>query len=132
MVLVEREAELGDERSGRGKQKNESESSQSQKKQCTLSNTTVPATRLCSLLSNYAIEDMMPLSMVELPAFRKLIGVICSTPVPNRKSFTVYVDKPYDQMVQRVKVALEKVDHVSTTVDVWTAHNRRFLGLTVH
>ena len=35
-------------------------------------------------------------------------------------------------MVQRVKEALEKVEYVSTTVDVWTAHNRSFLGMTAH
>ena len=32
----------------------------------------------------------------------------------------------------RVKEALEKVEYVSTTVDMWTAHNRSFLGMTEH
>ena len=35
-------------------------------------------------------------------------------------------------MVQRVKEALEKVEYVSTAVDMWTAHNRSFLGMTAH
>ena len=35
-------------------------------------------------------------------------------------------------MVQRVKEALEKVEYVSTIVDLWTAHNRSFLGMTAH
>ena len=52
--------------------------------------------------------------------------------MPDRKSFTLYLDKLYDEMVQRVKEALEKVEYVSTTVDMWTAHNRSFLGMTAH
>ena len=78
------------------------------------------------------IEDMLPLSTVESPAFRRLIGGLCCTQVPDRKSFTLYLDRLYDQMVQRVKEALEKAEYVSTTVDVWTAHNRSFLGMTAH
>lgn len=35
-------------------------------------------------------------------------------------------------MVSKVKQALEAVETVSTTVDVWTAHHRSYLGMTVH
>ena len=75
---------------------------------------------------------MLPLSTVESPAFRRLIGGLYCTQVPDRKSFTLYLDRLYDQMVQRVKEALEKVEYVSTTVDMWTAHNGSFLGMTAH
>jgi len=34
-------------------------------------------------------------------------------------------------MIDKVKKTLQKVD-VSTTVDVWTAYHRSFLGMTVH
>ena len=107
------------------------EGSQS-KKQCTLSNNNIPLTRLRNLLSQYVIEDMQPLSTVESPAFRKLIGGLCCTQVPDRKSFTLYLDKVYDEMVQRVREALERVEYVSTTVDIWSAHNKSFLGMTAH
>ena len=35
-------------------------------------------------------------------------------------------------MVKKVKELLETVDGVSTTADVWTAHHRSYLGMTVH
>ena len=31
-----------------------------------------------------------------------------------------------------VKVALDPIDTVSATADVWSAHNRSYLGMTVH
>ena len=77
-----------------------------------------------SLLSEYIIEDMQPLSTVESPAFQKLMKSICTTQLPDRKSFTQHVNKVYDLMVSKVKQTLEAVDTVSTTVDVWMAHHR--------
>ena len=35
-------------------------------------------------------------------------------------------------MVQRVREALERVEYVSTTVNVWSAHNKSFVGMTAH
>ena len=35
-------------------------------------------------------------------------------------------------MIQRVKEALERVEHVSTTVDAWFAYNKSFLGMKAH
>ena len=92
----------------------------------------VPSTRLQNLLSEYVIEDMLPLSTVESAAFQKLIGGICSIQIPDRKSFTPHMDKLYDLMVKKVKEILETVDFVSTTTDVWTSHRRSYLGMIVH
>ena len=75
----------------------------------------ISSTKLCKALFEYIIEDMQPLSIVESPAFRKLIGSIC-----------------HDLMVKNVKEALEAVDGVSTTADVRTANHRSYLGMTVH
>ena len=97
-----------------------------------LTGNNVSFTRLRQFLSDYVIEDMLPLSTVESPAFRKLIGGLCSTQMPDRKSFTLYLDTLYDHMVQQVEEALDNVNYVSTTVDVWSAHNRSLLGMTAH
>ena len=35
-------------------------------------------------------------------------------------------------MMKKIKETLEGVDNVSTTADVWTAHHRSYLGMTVH
>jgi len=104
------------------------------KKQCTLPSMLREASsmRLRNALLEYVIEDMQPLTTVESPAFRKLIGSVCSYQLPDRKSFTQHLDKLYDSMVKKVKEALEVIDGVSTTADVWTAHHRSYLGMTVH
>ena len=103
-VLVEKEVQGPNER-GKRKRPDDSEASEMSqpKKQCTLVGMGVPSTRLRNLLSEYVIEDMLPLSTVESAAFRKLIGGICSTQVPDRKSFTAHMDKLYDAMVTRLK-----------------------------
>ena len=83
-----------------------------------LSRYSIPPNKLQSLLAEYVIEDMRPLSTVESPAFRKLLGSICPTQLHDRNSFTVYLDTVYDSMVSKVKKTLETVDIVSTTIDV--------------
>ena len=79
---------------GKGKRKKVSDDQHSEasqpKKQCTISSNSVPSTRLCNLLSECIIKDMLPLSTVESPAFQRLIGGLCCTQVPDRKSFTLY------------------------------------------
>ena len=104
-----------------------------QKRQHMLSNKSKasPAT-VRRLISEYVVEDVLPLSTVESPAFRKLIGRISSAQVPDRKTSTQHLDKAYDGMEKKVKEALENIDAASTTADVWTAHNRSYFGMTVH
>ena len=82
----------------------------------------------------YVIEDMLPLSTLEYPAFRKLVSGISLAQVslPDRKSFTAHLDKAFDTMDQRVRSILDGINFVCTTADVWTAHNKSFFGMTVH
>ena len=50
-----------------------------QKQQCTIANKSIiSATKIRGLISEYVIEDVLPLSTVESPAFRKLIGGMTS------------------------------------------------------
>jgi len=84
------------------------------------------------LISEYVVEDVLPLSTVESPAFRKLVGGMSSAQILGRKSFTQYLDKVYNEMEKKVKEGLELIDSVSTTVDVWTPHNCSYFGITVH
>jgi len=106
-----------------------------QKRQCALPSMLKDAcsAKLWNALAEYVIEDMQPLtSAVESPAFRKLIASFYPYQLPDRKSLTQYLDKLYDIMVKNVKESLEAVDGVATTADVWTAHHRSYLGMTVH
>ena len=106
------------------------------KRQCTLPTVlnrhSIPANKVQSLLAEYVIEDMRPLSTMEFPAFRKLLGSIYQTQLPDRRSFTVHLDTVYDPMVSKIKKTLETVDIVLTVVDVCTAHHRSYLGMIVH
>lgn len=75
------------------------------------------------MVAEYIIEDMLPLSTVESPAFKRLVCGTSSSNVqlPDRKSFTLFLDKAYDSMIAKVKATLETVERVCTTADVWTA-----------
>jgi len=85
-------------------------------------------------IAEYIISDMLPLSTVESPAFKKLVeGIsICNVDMPNRKSLALHLEKAYESMMAKLKETLEEVSKVSTTADVWSAHNRNYLGMTVH
>lgn len=134
-VLVAKEVEQPEKRKRR-RNNDDHDNDSDPKRQCTLpavlNRNSISATKMRSLLSEYIIEDMQPLTTVESPAFRKLMNSICTTQLPDRKSFTQHLDKVYDLMVSKVKQTLEAVNTVSTTVDVWTAHHRSYLGMTAH
>ena len=77
-------------------------------------------------MSEYIVEDMLPLSTADSPAFRKLIGGVYSTQVPGRKALTLHLDKVFVGMEPKLKGILETVNFVCTTADVWKACNRIF------
>jgi len=86
------------------------------------------------VVTEYIIKGMLPLSTVESPAFKRLIDQISPCPVqlPNRKTLSLHLEQAYKSMIKKIKETLEGVDKVSTTADVWTSHQRSYLGMTVH
>ena len=130
-TLVEKDQEDNSRKRRRGSE-GVGESSQ-QKHQCMLFNKGMASTAMvCSLISEYVVEDVLPLSTVESPAFRRLISGMSSVQVPDRKSFTQHLDKAYEEMEKKIKETLESIDLVSTTANVWTAHNCSYFGMTAH
>ena len=114
----------------------EDEMHRDSKKQATLQRKVSPVV-IRSLVAKYIIDDMLPLSTVESPAFRKLVSGLLSASLqsvemPNRKSLSSYIQKAYEMMVKKIKETLEGVSQVSTTADVWTARHHSYLGMTVH
>jgi len=77
---------------------------------------------------------MLPLSTVEFSAFRKLVNKFSPCPVQlsDRKTICSYIEQAYKSIMKKIKETLEGVDNVYTTTDVWTAHHRSYLGMTVH
>ncbi|CAM4605850.1 unnamed protein product [Leuciscus chuanchicus] len=79
---------------------------------------------------------MLPINTVESPTFRKILSKIPITgdrrPWSDRRTFTGYLDKRYLKMEIELKKTFESLQYVSTTADIWSSHNRSFLGITVH
>uniref|UniRef100_A0A3Q3QTL4 HAT C-terminal dimerisation domain-containing protein n=1 Tax=Monopterus albus TaxID=43700 RepID=A0A3Q3QTL4_MONAL len=67
------------------------------------------------LVAEYVVEHMLPLSTVESPLFRKLVGKI-----------------PVTSTSEKLKKTIDEQQYVSTIADIWTAYNKSFLGVTVH
>ena len=103
------------------------------KRQCMLLNKpAISPMKLRSLMSEYIVEDMLPLSTADSPAFRKLFGGVYSTQVPDRKALTFHLDKVFVSMEPKLKEILKRVNFVCTTADVWKSCNRGFFGMTAH
>ena len=67
---------------------------------------------------------------VESPAFRRLARLIPGTTEPetmSRKTFAKYLDDEYVKMERELKKTFDGLDYISTTADIWSAHNRSFL-----
>uniref|UniRef100_H2MH36 HAT C-terminal dimerisation domain-containing protein n=1 Tax=Oryzias latipes TaxID=8090 RepID=H2MH36_ORYLA len=92
----------------------------------------------CQPLEDYSptlFMEMLPLSTVDSSSFRRIIDKIPSNNnvhLPHGKSFTSYLENEYKKMKAALKLALDDVQFVSTTADIWTANNRSYMGLTIH
>ena len=89
------------------------------------------------LVAGYVVERMLPLSTVEAPSFRKIISKIPMArnkqgSLPDRKTFSSYLDKAYCDMEKELKSTFEGLEYVSTTADLWTQCNKSFMGMTAH
>uniref|UniRef100_A0A3B3QXA7 BED-type domain-containing protein n=1 Tax=Paramormyrops kingsleyae TaxID=1676925 RepID=A0A3B3QXA7_9TELE len=95
----------------------------------------VSAENLKKLVAAYIVEEMLPISTVDSPSFRGLIDKIPTrnnARLPQRKTFSNYLDKEYATMEANLRAALQAVNFVSTTADIWTSHNKSYMGVTIH
>uniref|UniRef100_A0A3P9J033 HAT C-terminal dimerisation domain-containing protein n=1 Tax=Oryzias latipes TaxID=8090 RepID=A0A3P9J033_ORYLA len=89
---------------------------------------------LNQLVAGYIVEEMLLLSTVDSSSFRRIIDKIPSNNnvhLPHRKSFTPYLENEYKKMKAALKLALDDVQFVSTTADIWTS-NKSYMGVTIH
>lgn len=92
-------------------------------------------TELNALIGRYVVEDMLPLSTVESDSFRAIterIPVKAGARTPGRKTFAKYLDAEYTKMNKELMKTFEELEFLSTTADIWTAHNKGYLGVTAH
>uniref|UniRef100_A0A3B3SK52 BED-type domain-containing protein n=1 Tax=Paramormyrops kingsleyae TaxID=1676925 RepID=A0A3B3SK52_9TELE len=95
----------------------------------------VSGENLKKLVAAYIVEEMLPISTVDSPSFRGLIDKIPTrnnARLPQRKTFSNYLDKEYATMEANLRAALQAVNFVSTTADIWTSHNKSYMGVTIH
>jgi len=89
--------------------------------------------RVDKLILDFIIEDMQSLSVVEQPAFIKLIkGLQPSKNVISRKTVTTHVENRYKEMQAKMTDEFSSLKYICTTVDIWSLNNRGFLGTTAH
>lgn len=90
---------------------------------------------LNKLVAGYIVDEMLPISTVDSPSFRRIIERIPvqrNVCLPHRKTFATYLEKEYATMEANLKATLETVQYVSTTADIWTANNKSYMGVTLH
>ncbi len=98
-------------------------------------NRTVSQGQINKAIARYVVENMQPVSTVESTAFRQFVSMITclgGTRQMGRKTFSNYLDKEYSKMESELKTTFEGLDYIATTADIWSVHNRSFLGMTAH
>ncbi len=84
-------------------------------------------------IAGYVVEDMQAISTVESPAFRQLVSMIPgATRQMGRKTFSKYLEREYTKMESELKKTFKGLNYISTTADIWSAHNRSFIAITSH
>lgn len=81
------------------------------------------------LILDFVIDDVQPFSLAEQPSFKKLVEgktEMC------RKTLVQNIETEFAVMKNSLTETLMNVSNVCTTADLWTALNRRFLGMTCH
>jgi hypothetical protein len=86
-----------------------------------------------ALVFNFMVDDVQSLSVLEQPAFRKLIeGLSGGKMSMTRNTFINRIEMAFSKMKDKLKENLDSVQSVCTTADIWTAHNRSYIGMTCH
>ncbi|XP_030057344.1 zinc finger BED domain-containing protein 4 [Microcaecilia unicolor] len=86
-----------------------------------------------ALITDFIIEDMQSLNVVEQPAFVKLIQSLQpSKTVLSKKSLVSTIEKRYSAMCRNLAAHFTSVRYLCTTADIWSTHNLSFFGTTVH
>ncbi|KAI2663399.1 Zinc finger BED domain-containing protein 4 [Labeo rohita] len=89
--------------------------------------------RLNTLVFNFIVEDVQPISILEQPGFRRLIEALSrGKKVMSRNAFISRLEVAFDKMKGELKAKLDKVQTLCTTADVWSVQDRSYFGMTCH
>ncbi|XP_026117831.1 zinc finger BED domain-containing protein 1 isoform X1 [Carassius auratus] len=88
---------------------------------------------LNSLVFNFIVEDVQPISILEQPGFRKMIEALSrGNKVMCRNAFITRLEVASNKMKGELKDKLDKVQTLCTTADVWSVQDRSYFGMTCH
>ncbi|XP_011156674.1 zinc finger BED domain-containing protein 4 [Solenopsis invicta] len=83
----------------------------------------------------YICTDYQPFSTMQCKGFKYLLKKLAPLyKIPTKNAIKRRFDEKYDAMAQIFKQKLNKVLHMTITIDTWSeaGSSKRFLGLTVH
>jgi len=85
------------------------------------------------LIIKYIVKEMLPLRTVEMPLFVELgSGLVPPQSVLCRKTLSVWINIKYASMLSDLKAQLTAVRQVCTSADIWSSHNKSYMGVTAH
>ena len=90
--------------------------------------------QLDEALVNMVVKDSQPFSIVEDGGFKAFVALLDPTyTMPSRKAVKNMVFRKYEEEKTKAKAAMQKVQAVSLTSDMWTSINMEaYLAVTCH
>ncbi|XP_052455230.1 zinc finger BED domain-containing protein 4-like isoform X2 [Carassius gibelio] len=89
--------------------------------------------RLNTLVFNFIVEDVQPISILEQAGFRRLIEILSrGKKVMSQNAFITKLEVVFNKMKGELKVKLDRVKTLCTTADVWSVQDRSYFGMTCH
>lgn len=78
------------------------------------------------------VEDMQPLATVERQGFRKFCGLVMPQySLPSRRQAGRILNDMYEREKKLMELLID-VRWISATADLWGAHKRAYMGVTIH
>ena len=85
------------------------------------------------LYYNFFISSIVPAHITDSQNLREFLCYVAPDfSVPSRRKLTRDIGQLGEEAKGKLIDILAKVKFVATTADSWSAHNRSFLGMTVH
>lgn len=88
--------------------------------------------KMRDLVTNHVINDLKSVRSIESESFIAIVKAGCSKYSMSRKTLVKRIDKKMKRMKNNLKQQLKSINHVCTTVDIWSSRQRSFIGATCH
>jgi len=84
-------------------------------------------------IAEMLVEDMEPVAIVERTGFTKFCKIVAPyCDIPSRKTLVRIIESSYASSKSQLVETLSNIKWMSATADIWSAHKRAFMGVTLH